>query len=70
MKNFITRIGDAISYPFSFFAALLEESRNLNEDGSWDKYWARKNCRAALRDLKAEYKQNRKNIKAFWRVEK
>ena len=55
---------------FTFFAALLEESRNINEDGSWDKYWARKNRRDALRTLRVEYKQNRKNIKAFWRVEK
>lgn len=30
-------------------AVLIDESRRLNEDGSWDKYWERKNRRRELR---------------------
>lgn len=66
MKNFI----DNITAPFVSFAVNLDESRRINEDGSWDKYWARKNCKAELRELKAEYKKNRKNIKTWWRIDK
>lgn len=62
------RILNAIAYPFVTFAILLDESRRTNEDGSWDKYHAKKNCKAELRALKAEYKQNRKYIKIRWSV--
>ena len=61
------KLFDKITAPF---AVLLDESRRTNEDGSWDKYWARKNCKAELRELKAEYKKNRKNIKTWWRIDK
>lgn len=61
---------NAIAKPFVSFAVHLDESRRINEDGSWDKYHARKNCKAELCALKAEYKQNRKNIKTWWRIEK
>ena len=30
-------------------AVLIDESRRLNEDGSWDKYWERKNRRRERR---------------------
>ncbi len=39
----LKKIWDAISYPFIAWAVLLDESRRINEDGSWDKYWERKN---------------------------
>ena len=68
MKNFITRVWDTISYPFIMCEILIDESRTENLDGKWDKYHARKNCRAELRELKAEYKQNRKNIKHRWEI--
>lgn len=66
MKNFVARILS----PFIDLAIHLDESRRTNEDGSWDKYWARKNCKAELRALKKEYKQNKRNIKIWWRIEK
>ena len=66
----IRRIWDNITAPFISFAVSLDESRRINEDGSWDKYWAKKNCKAELRALKAEYKQNKKNIKSWWRIDK
>ena len=69
MKNFIARIWDNITAPFVSFAVLIDESRRTNEDGTWDKYNRKQNCRAELRELKAEYKQNRKNIKTWWRID-
>ena len=35
-----------ITAPFICFAVTLDESRRINETGSWDKYNARKNKRA------------------------
>lgn len=66
MKNLI----NAIIAPFTALAVLLDESRRTNEDGSWDTYWAKKNCRAELRELKAEYRKSKTEIKAKWRVNK
>ena len=43
MKNFITKLWNAITMPFISIAVLIDESRRVNEDGSWDKYWERKN---------------------------
>jgi hypothetical protein len=60
------KLFDKITAPF---AVLFDESRRTNEDGSWDKYNRKQNCKAELRELKAEYKQNRKNIKTWWRIE-
>ena len=61
-----THIGSKTFSPFVSIVVLLDESRSINEGGSWDKYWAKKNCRAELRTLKAEYKQSKKNIKNKW----
>ena len=49
------------------FFILLDESRRLNLDGSWNKYWARKNKKAELKELKQQYRSERKNIKKRWR---
>lgn len=46
MRKFIAKIWDAITAPFISIAVLVDESRRINEDGSWDKYWAKKNRRA------------------------
>lgn len=43
MKNFIAKFWNAITMPFISIAVLIDESRRINEDGSWDKYWERKN---------------------------
>lgn len=37
------RIIDVITYPFAAISALIDESRRINEDGSWDKYNERRN---------------------------
>lgn len=61
---------DAITAPFLSLAVLLDESRNQNLDGEWDSYHARQNCKAELRELKAEYRKNKAEIKNKWRIEK
>ena len=66
MKNFVSRIWDAISYPFVSIAITLDEDRRQNLDGSWDKYWAKKNRKAELRELRVEYKRNKSAIKNKW----
>ena len=43
MKNLIFKLWDAITAPFVSIAVLIDESRRQNLDGSWDKYWERKN---------------------------
>lgn len=70
MKKALSKIWDTLSYPFISIAVLLDESRRINEDGSWDAYWAKKNCKAELRELKAEYRTSQAKIKEKWRIEK
>ena len=43
MKKFIAKIIESITYPFVAIAVQIDESRRINEDGSWDKYNDRKN---------------------------
>ena len=43
MKKFFRKIIDTISEPFAAFVVLLDESRRINEDGIWNKYWEKKN---------------------------
>ena len=46
MKNRIKKIIDAIISPFVAFAVWLDDSKRYNEDGSWDRYHAKKNARS------------------------
>lgn len=46
----LRKIWDAITTPFVSVAVMIDESRRINEDGSWDKYWARKNRRALRKE--------------------
>jgi hypothetical protein len=39
----LKKIWEAITLPFLSLAVGLDESRRQNIDGSWDKYWERKN---------------------------
>lgn len=39
----LRKIWEAISTPFVAVAVLIDESKRTNEDGSWDKYHARRN---------------------------
>lgn len=50
----LRKIFEAITTPFVSVAVMIDESRRINEDGSWDKYWERKNRRAAKRAERRE----------------
>jgi hypothetical protein len=52
----LRKIWSAIITPFECFILGLEESREINEDGSWDKYWERKNRKAAAKAKSNVYK--------------
>ena len=52
---------------FKWLLIHLDESRRQNLDGEWDVYWARKNMRAELKELKQKYRQARKNIIKRWK---
>ena len=45
----LKKIWGAITTPFTAVAVMIDESRRINEDGSWDKYWERKNRKAKSR---------------------
>lgn len=65
-KNRIEKICEAIVYPFKAYIVLLEESRSENLDGAWNDYWAKKNMRAELRELKTGYIAARKSTVDKW----
>lgn len=46
MKTLFSILFEAFVVPFAMMAILIDESRRINEDGSWDGYWARKNRKA------------------------
>lgn len=50
--KFLKRIWDAITAPFVSVAVMIDESKRQNLDGSWDKYWERKNRKAMQKELK------------------
>ena len=44
MKLF-AKIWDAITLPFVSIAVMIDESKRINDDGSWDKYNEKRNNR-------------------------
>ena len=44
-KTFFKRLFEAITVPFISVAVMIDESRRENLDGSWDRYWARRNAK-------------------------
>jgi len=56
MKRKLLKILEAIALPFISVAVMIDESKRINEDGSWDKYHARRNKRLMK---KAERKANK-----------
>lgn len=57
-QNIFSRIWEEIKSQIDLARMNLEESRNLNEDGSWDKYWERKR-RKELRKQKQQQPKTR-----------
>lgn len=49
------------------WAIILDETRRQNLDGEYDGYWARKNKKAELRELKRKYRADKKAIKEKWK---
>lgn len=45
----LKKIWEAITLPFVSVAVLIDESKRINEDGSWDSYWAKKNAKGGKR---------------------
>lgn len=48
VKNIIEtvrNITEAIILPFVSIAVLIDESKRINEDGSWDSYHAKRNAK-------------------------
>ncbi len=39
----IKKAFEAIAMPFISISVLVDESKRINDDGSWDNYWERKN---------------------------
>lgn len=56
MKHRIKRFFEAIISPFVAISVMIDESKRINEDGSWDNYWANKNAR----DMKREERKRSK----------
>lgn len=42
----LKKIWEAITSPFISVAVMIDESKRINEDGSWDKYHERRNRKA------------------------
>ena len=42
----LKKMWNTITMPFTALAVAIYESKRINEDGSWDKYNARKNRKA------------------------
>ena len=49
MKKMMKKIWDSICTPFISVACIIDESKRINEAGSWDKYWEKKNRKGETR---------------------
>ena len=47
--KFLKKAFEHIKDSFVACAVLLDESKRINEDGSWDKYWERKNRKKGVK---------------------
>ena len=43
--KFLMKIWDAITLPFISVAVMIDESKRINEDGSWSEYHRKRNER-------------------------
>lgn len=43
MKKLFKKLWEAVCFPFVALAVHIDESKRINEDGSWDRYWEKKN---------------------------
>lgn len=66
VKNVLKKFFDLVTTPFISLAIWIDESRRENADGSWNKYHARRNKRAELKELRRSYRAARKSVKEKW----
>lgn len=52
MKKWLSDLWYNVTYPFVALYVLYADSKQQNNDGSWDRYWARRNARAAKREAR------------------
>lgn len=50
--KFFSDLWFCLTFNFNTIACMLDEERRINEDGRYDKYWAKKNARAAKREAR------------------
>lgn len=58
MKLF-SKIWDAIALPFVSIEVMIDESKRINEDGSWDKYNRKRNEKMMRKEERKHKKANR-----------
>lgn len=63
MEKFIA----VVTAPIKFASVIIGETREQNLDGSYNEYWARKNEKAELRELRKKYRAEKKAIKDRYR---
>lgn len=49
----IKRFFEYLKAVFATFACVLDESKRINEDGSWNAYWQKRNERAMRKNGKS-----------------
>lgn len=50
--KFLKKIWDAITLPFISVAVMIDESKRINEDGSWNEYHRKRNERTMRKEAK------------------
>lgn len=48
----LRKIWNAITYPFTAIAVILDISKEINEDGSWDEYHRKRNERMMRKEAR------------------
>lgn len=51
MKKTLKKIWQALCSPFVALACVIDESRRINDDGSWDTYWEKANKKKGDRKI-------------------
>ena len=52
IAKFFSDLWFRLTFNFNTIACMLDEERRINEDGRYDKYWARKNRRAMKKKVR------------------
>lgn len=55
----LTKIWESITLPLVSIAVMIDESKRINEDGSWNEYHAKRNEKKMCRDERKKANQKR-----------